>query len=128
MEPKRKNNLAEQKPLRRKLRHKSTPEEIALWGMLKNKQICGCQFRRQFSVGAYILDFYCPCAKLCVEVDGIQHIAEENLLHDSIRDKYLASQGIKVLRIENTAIWTCSDMVVNTIADAVKRRMELFPL
>lgn len=98
-----------------------------MWGMLKGKQICGCQFRRQFSIGAYILDFYCPSAKLCIEVDGIQHLSEENLLHDSIRDKYLVSQGIEVLRIENRAIGTCSDMVVNTIEDAVKRRIEQFP-
>jgi very-short-patch-repair endonuclease len=127
MESKRKNNLAEQKQLRRKLRRKSTPEEIALWGLLKGKQICDCQFRRQFSVGAYILDFYCPKAKLCVEIDGIQHLSEENLMHDRIRDNYLESQGIKVLRIENTAIWSLSDVVINTIEETIKQRLNNSP-
>lgn len=120
----RKTNLVEHKELRRKLRHKSTPEEIALWGMLKGRQMCGCQFRRQFSVGAYILDFYCPAVKLCVEVDGIQHQAEENLRHDSKRDAYLSSLGIEVLRIENNAIWNCSDVVVATIENSIKQRLK----
>lgn len=95
-----------------------------MWGMLKGRQICGCQFRRQFSVGAYILDFYCPAVKLCVEVDGIQHQAEESLRHDSKRDAYLSSLGIEVLRIENNAIWNCSDVVVATIENSIKQRLK----
>lgn len=98
-----------------------------MWGLLKGKQICDCQFRRQFSVGAYVLDFYCPRAKLCVEIDGIQHLSEENLMHDRIRDNYLESQGIKVLRIENTAIWSLSDVVINTIEETIKQRLNNSP-
>ncbi|MBO5693401.1 MAG: DUF559 domain-containing protein [Tidjanibacter sp.] len=127
MEPKRKNNLAEQKQLRRTLRRKSTPEEIALWGLLKGKQICDCQFRRQFSVGVYVLDFYCPRAKLCIEIDGTEHLSEENLLHDRIRDNYLKSQGIEVLRIDNRAIWSLSDVVIKTIEETTRQRLKKSP-
>lgn len=123
-------NLAEHKLLRRRLRHKSTPEEIALWGVLKGKQICGCQFRRQFSVGPYILDFYCPEAKLCVELDGLMHHEENNAKHDKRRDAYLFSQGIEVLRVDNGALWSCSDLVVATIEDKLKTKLKNkeFPL
>lgn len=117
-------NLDAQKDIRRKLRRKSTPEEIALWQMLKGRQVAGCQFRRQFSVGVYILDFYCPEEKLGVEVDGLMHSAEENKRHDEVRDAYLKSYGIEVLRVENRAIWNCSDMVVATIEDMLKSRIK----
>ena len=123
MTKQRTNNLAEQKPLRRKLRRNSTPEEIALWSVLKGKQICDCQFRRQFSVGPYILDFYCPEAKLCVELDGLMHSAEENKKHDQTRDAYLSAHGIEVLRVDNKALWNCSDMVVATIEDKLKNKL-----
>ena len=123
MTKQRTNNLAEQKPLRRKLRRNSTPEEIALWSVLKGKQICDCQFRRQFSVGPYILDFYCPEAKLCVELDGLMHSAEESKKHDQTRDAYLSAQGIEVLRVDNKALWNCSDMVVATIEDKLKNKL-----
>ncbi|MBR5830237.1 MAG: DUF559 domain-containing protein [Tidjanibacter sp.] len=117
------NNLVEQKDLRRKLRRKSTPEEIALWKVLKGKQVAGCQFRRQFSVGVYVLDFYCPKAKLCVEVDGMMHHSEENQKHDKARDAFLATRGIEVLRVDNQALWSCSDLVVATIQDRLKVRL-----
>ena len=123
----RKNNQPEQQVLRRKLRRVSTPEEVALWQMVKGKQICGLQFRRQFSVGPYILDFYCPRAKLCVELDGIHHHSEEESEYDTRRDAYLESCGIEVLRIDNVAVWTCSDVVVGAITELVERRLQQLP-
>ena len=117
-------NLVSQADMRRKLRHTATPEEVAFWSLVKSKQICGVQFRRQFSVGPYVLDFYCPRVKLCVELDGIHHYSEEEVIHDKRRTDFLATLGIEVIRIDNTAIWTCSDMVVSTIKDVVQRRLQ----
>ena len=75
-----------------------------MWKVLKNRQVSGVRFRRQFSVGAYILDFYCPELKLCIELDGAGHYNSEGLRHDYVRDKYLSELGIRVLRFENLAV------------------------
>ena len=75
-----------------------------MWKVLKNRQVSGIRFRRQFSVGAYILDFYCPELKLCIELDGAGHYNSEGLRHDYVRDKYLSELGIRVLRFENRAV------------------------
>ena len=59
-------NSAENKQLRQTLRTHGTSAEATMWRMLKSEQICGVKFRRQFSVGPYILDFYCPILKICI--------------------------------------------------------------
>ncbi|MBQ2796768.1 MAG: DUF559 domain-containing protein [Tidjanibacter sp.] len=118
----RTKNVADLRARRRKLRRQSTPEEIALWKLIKGRQLGGFQWRRQFSVGPYIIDFYCPQAKLGVELDGRQHEMEEALQYDAARERYLASYGIEILRIENRAIWNCSDMVIATIEEKLNNR------
>ena len=95
------NNLLRLKPLRRKLRANLTPAEAALWKHLQKSQLDGRKFRRQHSVSSYILDFYCPTEKLAVELDGAAHDYEQAYLKDAVRDKYLKSLGITVIRFEN---------------------------
>jgi very-short-patch-repair endonuclease len=73
----------------------SLPERI-LWRQLRLKQT-GLRFRKQHPAGPYILDFYCHEAKLCVEVDGQGH--DFAAAHDERRDRWLASQGVKTLRV-----------------------------
>jgi len=63
-------NTRDMKSLRRNLRTNGTPAEGALWRHLRAKQVGGLQFRRQFSVGPHILDFYCPALRLAIELDG----------------------------------------------------------
>jgi very-short-patch-repair endonuclease len=75
----------------------SRPEEM-LWAMLREKQT-GLRFRRQHPLGVYILDFYAPSAKLCIEVDGPSHDDLERIKHDRHRDEWLAGQGIRVFRV-----------------------------
>jgi very-short-patch-repair endonuclease len=70
--------------------------ERVLWYQLRKDKL-GFRFKRQVRVGPYFLDFYCPKAKLCVEVDGEQH--EERVDKDAWRDKYLLEQGIETMRI-----------------------------
>ena len=60
-----------------------------------------CQFHRQFVIGNYIVDFYCPTAKLIVELDGAQHYEEEAAAYDRERDEYLQNLGYTVLRYTN---------------------------
>ncbi len=86
---------------RKKLRNNSTPAEVFLWKHLKQKQISNKKFRRQQSIGNYIVDFYCPEERLVIELDGEVHFEEETMKYDEERSKYLNELNIKVLRFEN---------------------------
>jgi len=99
------NNLPNLKTLRKRLRNNLTPAEAALWKLLKGKKLKGRKFRRQHSVGNYILDFYCPSEKLAVELDGEAHNTLEQAEYDRERDLFLTHTGIKVLRFENRIVF-----------------------
>jgi very-short-patch-repair endonuclease len=88
------NNRPEMLPFRRKLRNHMTAAEVALWVMIKDRQLEGERFRRQFRVGHYVLDFYCPKHKLAVELDGAGHFTDEGKEYDAKRTEYLNSVGI----------------------------------
>lgn len=103
---------------RKKLRNKSTPEEILLWIKLKNSQT-DFKFRRQHSIGGYIADFYCPAKKLVVEIDGSQHFKKENSEYDAIRSKFFEGLNIKVLRFTNLEVSTETERVVEKIRKAL---------
>ncbi len=85
------------------LRRAQTPQEEILWGKLRNNQL-GHKFKRQYSVGPYVLDFYCPIQKLAIELDGSQHL--ENKEYDAERTEYLSVFNIKVVRFWNNEINT----------------------
>jgi very-short-patch-repair endonuclease len=89
---------------RKELRSNLTSAEATLWIHLQRKQLHGRKFRRQHSIGNYIVDFYCPSEKLVVELDGEQHYTSEGLAYDARRTKYLALQGVRVIRFENSEI------------------------
>jgi very-short-patch-repair endonuclease len=73
--------------------------EIVLRQALRKGQLAGLRFRRQHPIGPYILDFYCPSARLAVEVDGLAHDSAARVRHDDNRQAWLAQRGITVLRI-----------------------------
>ena len=85
----------------RRLRREQTEEEKELWRALRAGRFAGFKFRRQHPAKGYILDFYCPAAKLCVELDGFQHGLPEQHRRDEERQKSLAAQGIEELRFWN---------------------------
>jgi len=91
------------------LRKSQTPQETILWSKLRNNQL-GFKFKRQYSVGPYVLDFYCSSKKLAVEIDGSQHI--ENKEYDNQRSDYLSVFNIKVIRFWNNEINTNIDGVI----------------
>ena len=88
MEKEQKFNLPEQKLFRRELRRNMTSAEVTLWQMLKGKQVGGFKFRRQFGVGPFVLDFYCPVLRLAIELDGEYHFSEEMESYDEARSMY----------------------------------------
>src|SRR3972149_4588303 len=64
------------KQLSRVLRKNMTESERLLWAQIRRKQLKGKQFYRQKIIGDYIVDFFCPSARLIVQVDGSQHFAD----------------------------------------------------
>ena len=90
---------------RKKLRRNLTPAEATLWLALKNSKLAGRKFRRQHSVGNYILDFYCDSERLAVELDGEVHRTEQAAEYDHQRKLYLNGLGIKVIRFENFLVF-----------------------
>lgn len=109
------NNLPYLKENRRTLRKNLTPAEASLWTLLKSKQLEGRKFRRQHSVGNYILDFYCPEEKLCVELDGAHHFTSAGENYDAGRTEYLNSVGIRVIRFENKLVFKRPEAVLEEI-------------
>ena len=99
----------------RQLRKKLTDSEASLWSRLRRKQLLGIQFYRQKPIGEYIVDFFAPRAKLVVEVDGAQHLGDGHALKDRIRDRYLVSIGLKVLRFNSREVLKENDAVVEAI-------------
>ena len=91
-----------------------------LWKALQGGQLAGRKFRRQHSVGAYVLDFYCPSERLAVELDGAGHYDVSGAAHDVARTAYLDSIGIRVLRYENKLIFGQLEWVLADIQAAFR--------
>jgi very-short-patch-repair endonuclease len=105
--------------LRRVLRREQTEAERRLWLVLRDRRL-GAKFRRQHSVGPYVLDFYCAEHRLAVELDGGQHFHPHEVARDAARTAYLRARGIRVIRFTNaeafgdihgmlSAIWRAID-------------------
>jgi very-short-patch-repair endonuclease len=95
------HDLPESRVKRRILRKEMTPQERKLWARIRRNQL-GVKFRRQHSIGRYIVDFYCPEKHVVLEIDGGQHF--ERRCYDAERTKYLESLGMTVLRFWNNEI------------------------
>ena len=100
------------KPRRIELRKNQTPEEVLLWARLRNNQL-GLKFKRQHSVGPYILDFYCPDIKLAIELDGFQHL--DNKEYDEERNRYLLCLEIKTIRFWNNEVSVNMEGVIQKV-------------
>ena len=99
------------------LRKELTPTEAKLWARLRNDQL-GVNFRRQHAVGNYITDFCSPKTKLIIELDGSQHLEQEE--YDQERTEYLEEQGYKVLRFWNNEVTNNIEGVILTIMQALE--------
>jgi len=104
-------------PLARRLRKTPTDAEIRLWSRLRRKQLEGARFRRQQPIGPYVADFFCPEARLIVEVDGGQHAQDQ--IRDAVRTRWLEGRGYRVLRFWNNDVLANTDGVVLAIRDAL---------
>lgn len=109
------NNFKYLKPTRKTLRNEPTPAEKRLWNKLRNSQLDGKKFRRQHSIGNYILDFYCPQQKLAIELDGNSHFTAAGIEYDAKRTEFLNNVGIQVLRFTNMEIFENLENVLEKI-------------
>ena len=98
-------------------REELTPAERRLWSRVRNDQL-GVTFRRQHAVGNYIPDFSSPKAKLIIELDGGQHLEQEE--YDKERTQYFESQGYKVIRFWNNQVMNDIEGVLRAIIFAIE--------
>jgi very-short-patch-repair endonuclease len=98
------------KPIAQEKRRQPTEAEKTLWKYLRNRQLNGFIFRRQYCIRQFIVDFYCFKAKLVIEVDGEIHQYKPD--EDRIRQEYLDNLKLKVLRFPNSAVLNEVDEVV----------------
>ncbi|WP_395944961.1 endonuclease domain-containing protein [Brevundimonas sp.] len=103
------------------LRRALTPPEARLWIRLRRRALGELKFRRQHPVGVYVLDFYCPEAKLAVEIDGESHA--ERAEHDAHRTRWLETRGIAVVRFTAEAVRVNLDAVLDFIALTARDRV-----
>ena len=96
-----------------------TKAEAILWGEIKNRKILGFKFRRQFGIGAYVVDFYCTDLKLAIEVDGATHHTDEELKYDSRREGDIHQLDIQFIRFSNDEIYETLDHVIECIREKV---------
>lgn len=106
----------ETKDFIRQLRKNSTDPEQLLWSFLRDRRLHGQKFRRQKTLGPYILDFYCHELKLAIELDGGQHNESQSLASDARRDAFVAGQGVMTLRYWNHDVLERTDEVLADIS------------
>ncbi len=92
------------KEKRRFLRTHMTEPEIILWSKLQKKQQFGYRFLRQYGIGSFVIDFYCPKLKLAIEIDGKSHSARTAKVYDKEREEGIKEYGLRFLRFKNEQV------------------------
>lgn len=114
----------EQKEKRRQLRRRSTLAEKLLWRNLRNRGLAGFKFRRQYSVGYFVLDFYCPELKLAIEVDGYSHESEAAKKYDAERQEIIEVYGVRFLRITDEEVYENLEKILEKINREIEKFVE----
>jgi very-short-patch-repair endonuclease len=122
MKPYRNTLKEPARPPARPLRSAMTDAEQVLWQHIRRKQIQGVQFYRQKPLLSFVVDFYCPAAKLVIEVDGSQHYEEGHQDKDQSRGAALTGLGLRVLRYDNRQILLETNAVLMVINEVVRER------
>ncbi|MGA9364763.1 MAG: DUF559 domain-containing protein [Bacteroidota bacterium] len=101
------------------LRKNMTTAERKLWSLVRRNQL-GLHFRRQAPLGSFIVDFYCPAAKLVLELDGIHHDLSDEKDYDRLREEHLKARGVKVIRFKNNEILMSTSSVLAEIQEQIE--------
>ena len=100
----------------RRLRRQMSPPEALLWQLLRRSP-AGIRFRRQYAIGPYVADFYCPAAKLVIEIDGQIHDFEDTATRDNARDRLITSFGVRIERIPAAQVMKDATAIASSIVD-----------
>ena len=114
-------NKTSEKEKRRELRQNQTYAEKVLWSQLRNRQLLGVKFRRQYSVDHFVIDFYAPELKLAIESDGSIHELEDQKEYDKARQEYLENFGITFIRITNKELLGNPNKAFERIEEKIKK-------
>lgn len=109
------------KERRKELRNYQTPAEKILWKYISKNKIKSLRFLRQYGVGSYVLDFYCPKIRLGVELDGSVHKEKENKLYDKDREKFLENLDIGIIRFWNSDVLNDTENVLDKLLNKVEQ-------
>src|SRR5271157_739901 len=109
---------------RRQLRGSMPEAEVILWSRLKGRQLLGCKFRRQYSVGPFVIDMFSVETKLGIELDGGSHFRPGAPEYDRKRQQFIESFGIRIVRILNTEVYGNLDGVLEQIGGEVAKRRD----
>ena len=118
-------NRQDQNEKRKALRKEMSNAEVILWNHVKGRQIKNKKFRRQFGVGRYVIDFYCPEIKLAIEVDGDTHDSPDEIEYDKTRQLEIENYKIVFLRIKNEEVFKNIDEVILKIENKINELMSL---
>ena len=100
----------------RRLRRQMSPPEALLWQLLRGSP-AGIRFRRQYAIGPYVADFYCPTARLVIEIDGQVHDSAEAAARDKARDELIAGFGVRIERVPAAQVMRDATAVASAIVD-----------
>ncbi|MEK6777667.1 MAG: endonuclease domain-containing protein [bacterium] len=109
------------------LRKNQTDAEKKIWTILRNRQMDGVKFRRQYPIGEYILDFYPAEYKLGIEADGGQHFEDDGRQQDIFRTQVLSKAGVEILRFNNLEILNNIEGVYETIKKRIDEKNGVDP-
>ncbi len=100
----------------RDLRKNPTESESVLWNALRANRLDGRKFRREQTIGRFVVDFYCASERLVVEVDGGVHAEQER--EDRMRQEALETLGLRFVRVTDKQVMDDLPAVLSTIRNA----------
>ena len=105
----------------KKLRNEPTASEIIFWSLLK-QHFPVYRFKRQHPISQYIADFYCHKLKLVIEIDGAFHLSDESKINDKIRDEFMQSLGLEIIRFTNQEVCEKGENVIMRLKKMIKNK------
>jgi very-short-patch-repair endonuclease len=118
-------NQSSERDKRRSLRNNMPLAEKIVWAKIRSQQIEKCRFRRQYSISAFVIDFYAPELKLALEIDGDSHFVEGAQAYDYEREAFHKDKGVKILRFTNSQVYENLDGVLEAIAHKIQELRNL---
>jgi very-short-patch-repair endonuclease len=113
-------NRKSETPKRQALRRNIPEPEKILWRRLRHKQIRNIKFRRQYSVGPYVIDFYSPELRLGIEIDGDSHRWGDAPAYDRAREEFTIENGIRIIRFTNLEVLENIEGVLKKINTVIR--------